>query len=195
MRDRLRVLIAVDEANLLGTARIVNKKLDWTRIREYLASEDEGRELVECAAYVGVPPAHENSGEWREKKLAFVHWLRTNGFMTILKEGTPKGNGHYKANVDVVMAIDILDLVDRIRPEIVVMVTGDSDFAYLAEKLRRRGIRVEVASIDQCVSAQLRAAANSFVDLREVLNECEDLKGNGQTQIGTADILDKTYES
>ena len=59
MSDRLRVLIAVDEANLLGAARTVNKKLDWMRIREYLASEDEGRELVECVAYIGLPPAQE----------------------------------------------------------------------------------------------------------------------------------------
>lgn len=34
MSDGLRVLIAVDEANLLGAARIVNKKLDWMSIRE-----------------------------------------------------------------------------------------------------------------------------------------------------------------
>jgi hypothetical protein len=31
------------------------------------------------------------------------------------------------------------------RPDVVILVTGDADFAYLAIELRRRGIRVEVA--------------------------------------------------
>ena len=44
MSGSLRVLVVVDEANLMWTARGVNKKPDWLKIREYLASEDEGRE-------------------------------------------------------------------------------------------------------------------------------------------------------
>ena len=188
MIKKLRVLIAVDEGNLVGVAGIVNKKLNWPRIREYLACESEGRELVECVAYIGLPPAHREFNEQRMKKLGFVRWLRNHGFMTLEKEGIRKEAGHYRANVDVLMAIDLLDLVDTTKPDVVVMVTGDSDFAYLAEKLRRRGIRVEVASVDQCVSQQLRAAASDFIDLREVLNEAEDLRHYELTPVGAVGI-------
>lgn len=190
----LRVLVVVDEANLMGTARTVNKKPDWLKIRAYLASKDEGRELVECVAYVGLPPSRPDFANKREGKLRFVHWLRTNGFMVVTKDGTPTEGTNYKANVDVVMAIDTLDLIENTRPDVVVMVTGDSDFAFLAEKLRRRGIRVEVASLDQCLSAQLKAAANDFIDLREVLNECEDFQTNGNNRIGGADVLDGNFQ-
>ncbi|MBM4023964.1 MAG: NYN domain-containing protein [Planctomycetes bacterium] len=193
MGGRLRVLIAVDEANLVGVARTVNKRLDWLHIREYLASEDEGRELVECIAYVGLPPAAEEFADRRNKKMGFILWLRNHGFMVLEKEGVRQEAGHYRANVDVLMAIDFLDLVETTHPDVVVMVTGDSDFAYLADRLRRRGIRVEVASIDQCVSRQLRAAASDFIDLRDILNEAQDLNGNGRTRIGTADILEEEY--
>ena len=51
------------------------------------------------------------------------------------------------------------------QPDVVVLVTGDADFAYLATKLRRRGIRVEVASVAQNLSALLKAAANAVIDL------------------------------
>jgi len=192
--NSLRVLVVVDEANLMWTARAVNKKPDWTKIREYLASKDEGRELVECVAYVGLPPERPDFADRRNKKLGFVHWLRTNGFMIVTKDGTPTEGSNYRANVDVIMAIDTLDLVESIRPDVVVMVTGDSDFAYLAEKLRRRGIRVEVASLDQCLSGKLREAAD-FIDLREVFNECEDFEGNGHNRIGGASVLDGTYQA
>lgn len=195
MGDSLRVLVAVDEANLMWTARGVNKKPDWLKVRQYLASKDEGRELVECVAYVGLPPERSDFAEQREKKLGFLHWLRTNGFMVVTKDGSPTEGGKYKANVDVIMAMDTLDLVESTRPDVVVMVTGDSDFAYLAEKLRRRGIRVEVASLEQSLSGKLRAAANDFIDLREVFNECEDFQANGNNRIGGADVLDGTYQA
>ena len=37
----------------------------------------------------------------------------------------------------------------EMQPDVVILVTGDADFAYLATKLRRRGIQVEVASVTQ----------------------------------------------
>jgi uncharacterized LabA/DUF88 family protein len=45
------------------------------------------------------------------------------------------------------MAIDAVELSVEMRPEVVVLVTGDADFAHLALQLRRRGIRVEVAGL------------------------------------------------
>jgi hypothetical protein len=47
--------------------------------------------------------------EWqteRDKKNKFLHWLRSNGFLVVTKEGAPGDGKHYKANVGVLMAID-----------------------------------------------------------------------------------------
>ena len=65
------------------------------------------------------------------------------------------------------MAMDATELALEVKPDIVVLVTGDSDFAHLAEKLRRRGMRVEVASVEQSLGSELKNAANSVVDLIE----------------------------
>ena len=72
------------------------------------------------------------------KKNKFLHWLRSN---VVAKDGSPGDGKHYKANVDVLMAIDAVELSVEMRPEVVVLVTGDADFAHLALQLRRRGIR------------------------------------------------------
>jgi len=65
----------------------------------------------------------------------------------------------------VMMAIDALELSIEMRPDVVILVTGDADFAYLAIKLRRHGIRVEVASVAANLGHILRSAANDVIDL------------------------------
>ena len=160
-----RVLILVDEANVGSSVRTVGRGLDWIKLRDYLTGSGSGRELTEMVVYAGLPPATPAWQEERDKKNKFVNWLRANGFMVVTKDGSPADEGHYKANVDVMMAIDALELSLEIRPDVVILVTGDADFAYLAIKLRRHGIRVEVASVAQNLGNMLKSAANHVIDL------------------------------
>lgn len=89
------------------------------------------------------------------------------------------------------MAMDAIELALEVKPDIVVLVTGDSDFAYLAEKLRRRGMRVEVASVEQSLGSELKSSANSIIDLIEVFDSFNP-QNNNQTfhRIGNANIFD-----
>ncbi|MEO6871293.1 MAG: NYN domain-containing protein [Chthoniobacterales bacterium] len=168
-----RLLVLVDESNVGSSVRTAGRGLDWLRLREFLAGEASGRELVEMVVYAGLPPAIPLWQEERDKKNKFIHWLRSNGFLVVTKDGAPADEGHYKANVDVMMAIDALELSNEMRPDIVILVTGDADFAYLATKLRRRGIRVEVASIAQNLGGVLKASANATIDLAPLFRTFE----------------------
>src|SRR5262249_57459539 len=97
------------------------------------------------------------------KRTRFRRGWREKGFMDVTKEGSPADEGRYKANVDVMMAIDALELSVDMGPDVVILVTGDADFAYLATKLRRRGIRVEVASVAQNLGNILKSTANAVI--------------------------------
>lgn len=174
--QRSRVLILVDESNVGSSVRTVGRGLDWIQLRNFLAGENTGRKLIEMVVYAGLPPAIPAWQEERDKKNKFVHWLRSNGFMVVTKDGAPAEEGHYKANVDVLMAIDGLELSLEIKPDLVILVTGDADFAYLATKLRRHGIRVEVASVAQNLGNILRAAANDVIDLAPLFRTFEMIK-------------------
>ena len=179
MRTR-RVLVFVDESNVVSSVRAIGRKLDWLKLRDYLAKSDEGRQLIEMVIYAGLPPA---MPEWQselEKKNKFLHWLRSNGFLVVTKDGSPGDGKHYKANVDVLMAIDAVELSIEMRPEIVVLVTGDADFAHLALQLRRRGIRVEVAATAQTLGTGLRGAANEVIDLVPLFERFELMKAGDQ---------------
>jgi uncharacterized LabA/DUF88 family protein len=162
---RSRLLVLVDESNVGSSVRTAGRGLDWLRLREFLAGADSGRELIEMVVYAGLPPAIPLWQDERDKKNKFIHWLRSNGFMVVTKDGAPAEEGHYKANVDVMMAIDALELSVEMQPDVVILVTGDADFAYLATKLRRRGIHVEVASVSQNLGGVLKSAANAVIDL------------------------------
>jgi len=94
-----------------------------------------------CGRRKGIRKTSSSSGCART---VFSWWKRT---------AHPADEEHYKANVDVLMAIDAMELSNQMQPDVVVLVTGDSDFASLALRLRRHGIRVEVASGPQTLGA------------------------------------------
>lgn len=185
-----RVLVLADSDNTVISASNFNRRLDWRKLRDYLADPAEGRELIEMVIYVGLPPARAQFEEQRKTKEKFIYWAKSNGFLVVTKEGKNKGD-NYETNIDIVMAMDAVELALDFRPDIVVLVTGDSDFAYLAEKLRRRGMRVEVASVEQALGNDLKLAANSIVDLIEVF-DCFEKQNNRQDyfRIGNTNIFD-----
>src|SRR6266852_7920545 len=173
---RAKVLVLVDESNVGSSVRTAGRGLDWLKLRDFLAGPNTGRDLIEMVVYAGLPPAIPMWQEERDKKNKFIHWLRSNGFMVVTKDGSPAEEGHYKANVDVMMAIDAVELSIEMRPDVVILVTGDADFAYLAIKLRRRGIRVEVASVAANLGNLLKSAANDVIDLAPLFRTFEMMK-------------------
>ncbi len=193
------MLVLVDESNVSSSVRTAGRGLDWLKLRDFLAGPNTGRDLIEMVVYAGLPPAIPAWQEERDKKNKFVQWLRSNGFMVVTKDGSPAEEGRYKANVDVMMAIDALELSIEMRPDVVILVTGDADFAYLATKLRRHGIRVEVASVTANLGNILRSAANEVIDLAglfrtfEIMNtrDAGRAPGGGQAARSLAEARDQ----
>jgi uncharacterized LabA/DUF88 family protein len=159
-------LVFVDEANVTKAAsKNFNKSFNWLEFKDYIINYgNEPRELIEMVVYVGIPPY---DGNWQDRinsKRKYIHMLKSFGFLVVEKIGQACGDW-YKSNVDVMMAIDTIDMCNRIKPYNVILVTGDSDFAYLATTIRRMGIKVEVASIPETISTDLRNSANSYINL------------------------------
>jgi len=183
-----KILALVDESHLLAAARAMNKSIDWLAVREYLLDEGESPDNQgEIVVYVGLPPIFvPEFQELRARKLRFVHWLRIHGFLVMTKDGVPSGDNHYKADVDLLMAVDAMDLVQQIKPDTVVLLTGDPDFAHLGLSLRRKGVRVEVATVEQTIGGELRASASAVLDLRPLLQRFDPLRTDGPGRGGDA---------
>jgi uncharacterized protein (TIGR00288 family) len=70
-----------------------------------------------------------------------------------------------KNSTDIALAVDAIDLVLAERPDVVVIVSSDSDFAPLVIRLREKGCRVEGIGQEGKTGDDAKPVYDSFVDL------------------------------
>ena len=106
-----------------------------------------------------------------------VDWLDYNGFTLVTKPvkrfTDPQGHSRYKGNMDVEIAVDMLELAPHVDQ--VVLFSGDGDFRRLVQAVQAKGVRVTVISSlktqPPMIADDLRRAADEFVDLNDLLAE------------------------
>jgi len=155
-----RVGIFVDAANVELAADRLRARFDWKRVLNYLT---EGRSLVRAIAY---SPVHDDPGVSIETQ-RFAEPFLGKGYKVVTKPLKRFADGSIKANVDIEMALDIVEMLDRL--DVVCLVSGDGDFQRLVEVVQARGIRVEVVAVGTSTAASLRHAADAFIDLQSIL--------------------------
>ncbi|NNM57144.1 NYN domain-containing protein, partial [Acidocella sp.] len=78
-----------------------------------------------------------------------------------------------KGNMDIELAIDMLELAPKI--DHAVLFSGDSDFRRLVEAVQRKGVRVSVISTIKTnppmIADELRRQADQFAELSEIAAE------------------------
>lgn len=148
-----RLAILVDTANMYHSAKSLYRgRLDYRRLMEFIAQE---RHLVRAIAYVvrsedvDITP--------------FLDALEAVGFETRVKMLKRRNDGSPRGDWDVGIALDALELSERV--DVISLVSGDGDFVELVEHLRPRGVRVEVFAFDDSVSADLRTKAHAYFPL------------------------------
>ncbi len=81
------------------------------------------------------------------------------------------GRRRVKGNMDIELAIDMLEMAQYI--DHAVLFSGDGDFRRLVEAVQRKGVRVSVVSTIRSsppmVSDDLRRQADNFIDLQDLL--------------------------
>ena len=150
-----RVGIFIDTQNLYHTA----KNLYRARVNFGQIVKDAlgGRTLVRALAYLVTT-------EGGEEK-AFLEALGKMGIEIRSKELQVFSSGAKKADWDVGLAVDAIQMAPKI--DVVIIVSGDGDFIPLVEHLQSLGCQVEVVSFGKSSSAKLKEAADDFFDLSE----------------------------
>ena len=125
--------------------------------------------LIRAYYYTAVT---EGQGDFHSIK-PLVDWLDYNGYSLVtkpVKEFTDSSTGRYrrKGNMDIELAIDMLEMAGSLDHAI--LFSGDGDFRRLVEAVQRRGVRVTVISTlksspSPIISDDLRRQADVFVDL------------------------------
>jgi uncharacterized LabA/DUF88 family protein len=83
------------------------------------------------------------------------------------------GRRRIKGNMDIELAIDMLELSTRLDHAI--LFSGDSDFRRLVEAVQRRGVRVSVISSIKTsppmIADELRRQADQYIELADIAPE------------------------
>ena len=157
-----RIVQFWDWHNVEGGFRELGGQPDVLTLRDYLTA---GRRLLEVFVYAGIHPVH------YEQSTKFHSFMRREGFVVKTKHGKLAENGLSRCNMDVEIALDVLDFARNVRPDTVIIASGDGDFIPVVQRLRDMGIRVEVAATKANGSNELREWASGFVDLGQAVAE------------------------
>lgn len=158
-----RVGLFIDGANLYATARSLNFDIDYRKLLDYFRSQAK---LVRANYYTAMMEDADYS-----PIRPLVDWLDYNGFSVVTKptkEFTDStGRRKIKGNMDIEIAVDIMDLAGEL--EHVVLFSGDGDFRRLVEAVQRKGLRVTVVSTlktkPPMVADDLRRQTDVFVEI------------------------------
>jgi len=151
--NRGRVAIFIDGANLFYAALQLGIEIDYAKLLCYLTNS--GR-LLRAFFYTGVD-------RMNEKQQGFLLWMRRNGYRVVTKDLVQLPDGSKKANLDVEIAVDLMNLAPYY--DTAVLVSGDGDLAYAVNAVAYKGVRVEVVSVRSMTSDSLIDVADYFIDL------------------------------
>ncbi len=153
--EKEKVVFFVDYANINRAAKEKRYRLDYHDLLDYVS---EGRFLLDAHCYVPINPRNEHRLD------GVIEELWQSGYIVTTKVGTIAG-GTYKCNFDVEITMDVLRVVYQVKPDIIVLASGDSDFVSLILEVRKSGVRVEVAAFVETAGPNILSKCSGFIDL------------------------------
>ena len=164
-----RVALFIDGSNLSAPAHPLGFATDYTRPPGPLPQRPPPppaiyyTALLEDAEYSPIKP--------------LIDWLDYNGYRVVTKPAKEftdaMGRRKVKGNMDIELAIDVMQLVDQL--DHIVLFSGDGDFRSLVAAAQAKGRRVTVISTlttrPPMIADDLRRQTDQFIDLADLRDE------------------------
>lgn len=147
--------VFVDVQNLYYSARNIYKAR--IKFNEVLNAAVADRKLIRAIAYVVEANMPEEE--------SFFEALEKAGFEVKRKELQTFAGGHQKGDWDVGIAMDIVKLMNKL--DVVVLCSGDGDYAPLLEYLQMSGQFTETVAFGKSCSGKIKELTDFFIDLDE----------------------------
>ena len=170
-----RIALFIDGSNLYAATKGLDFDIDYKRLLSYFA--DQGQmirafyftALLEDQEYSPIRP--------------LVDWLDYNGYTMVTKPAKeftdPSGRKKIKGNMDIELAVDLMEIADSI--DHAVIFSGDGDFRRLVEAVQRKGLRVTVVSTmhskPPMIADDLRRQADVFIELADLKDAIQRAPG------------------
>jgi len=161
-----RIALFIDGSNLYAAAKSVGIDIDYKQLLKKFGKDCH---LIRAFYYTALLDDQEYS-----PLRPLVDWLDYNGYTMVTKPAKEftdtAGRRKIKGNMDIELAIDMLEMADKL--DHVVLFSGDGDFRRLIETVQMRGCRVTVISTVRSsppmIADELRRQADHFIDLADM---------------------------
>lgn len=154
----LRIAVFADVQNIYYTTReTYGRQFNYRKLMQRISEQGE---IVRANAYA---IARDD-----DKQRQFQDALRHIGFNVKLKPYIQRSDGSAKGDWDVGITIDIMETAKDV--DIIVLLSGDGDFAILLEKIKKDyGVSTEVYGVPTLTANSLIHAASVFRPIAEDL--------------------------
>jgi uncharacterized LabA/DUF88 family protein len=147
-----RVAVLVDGQNIYLSAKARGAKPDYNKIMNVV----NGREVVRAIIYNILPDGVDQS--------KFIYTVENMGYEVRSKRPRPLPDGTFKSDWDMQIAIDAIALADKV--DIMVILSGDTDFVPLVYALKSKGVKVEIMSFPEDTGRELIEAADVYMAIK-----------------------------
>ena len=166
MPSKPKSIVFIDGSNIYFAQKKMGKWLDWVKVKRFLETKYE---VLSFRYYAGIRPGD-------QKTKSFLKKLKKVGFTIITKPvkvvTDEKGNKFEKANFDVEMTADVLLNLKDI--DLIIIFSGDSDFAYLCKLIHDRNKKVYFFASKRTLAWELRKTADRFFYLEDLVELTKD---------------------
>ncbi len=158
-----RIALFIDGANLYTADRGRGFDIDYKRLLDHFRGKGT---LIRAFYYTALLEDQEYS-----PLRPLIDWLDYNGYAVVTKPAKEftdaNGRRRIKGNMDIELAIDALEIADKL--DHMILFSGDGDFRRLVDAVQRRGKRVTVVSTMRSqppmIADELRRQADQYIDL------------------------------
>ncbi len=164
-----KLALFIDGSGLYAAARALEIDIDYKRLLKWAGKQ--GR-LIRAYYYTALIEDQDYS-----PLRPLVDWLDYNGYTMVTKQAKEytdnQGRRKIKGNMDIELAIDLLEMADKV--DHIMLFSGDGDFKRLVETAQRKGVRVTVISTIQSsppmIADELRRQADVFLELETLFDD------------------------
>jgi len=161
-----RLGLFMDGSNLHTAAKVLGYDIDYKKLLGFFSEKGI---LIRAFYYTALVEEQDYS-----PIRPLVDWLDYNGYSMVTKpfrEYTDSsGRRRVKGNTDIELAVDVMELSDRL--DHIVLFSGDGDFRCVVEAAQKKGVRVTVVSTIRTnppmIADDLRRQADNFIDLKDI---------------------------
>ena len=141
------ILIFLDNSNLFHSFQNLNFHCDYSKLKAVITKD---RILLEANLYTGLMyPVRDKEKAWFNSLYKMGYTVKTRAIKV-----APNGKKIEK-RIDVLMAVDIISSVYEKDVDVIVIVSGDSDFVPVIKKLKNLNKQVEIWSFKNLLSTQI----------------------------------------